>query len=182
MAIISLPRLLLIAGTGRNSGKTTFACKIIEKFSKVHPIVAIKISSHFHPNVESGPIIINGADLYIAEETDVSKTKDSSLMLAAGAKRSFFVMASDNQVGRVIQTIVSLIERTDYIICESGGLRNYIIPGLFFMMNNINNAKPKAISEAYKELCDKSITFNGNSIDFNIHSVEISNNSWHLKE
>jgi len=43
------PNILLVSGNGRNSGKTTLACKIIERFSKDHEITGLKISPHFHP-------------------------------------------------------------------------------------------------------------------------------------
>ncbi|MBK8884338.1 MAG: hypothetical protein IPN67_18855 [Bacteroidales bacterium] len=45
--MITIPNLLLIAGTGTKSGKTTMACKIIRQFSELK-ITAIKITPHFH--------------------------------------------------------------------------------------------------------------------------------------
>jgi len=38
--------LLLIAGTGNKSGKTTLACKVIEQHRE-HGIIGIKITPHF---------------------------------------------------------------------------------------------------------------------------------------
>ena len=42
-----IPNMLLIAGTGTKSGKTTFACRVIEQL-KDTGIIAIKITPHFH--------------------------------------------------------------------------------------------------------------------------------------
>jgi molybdopterin-guanine dinucleotide biosynthesis protein len=182
MEVISLPNILLIAGTGRNSGKTTFACEIIKKFSPLYPIVAVKVSSHFHRNAESGIVIQNQENLHIAEETNASTSKDSSLMLAAGAKKTYFIMASDNMLGEALHTILSLVEKTDFIVCESGGLRNWVVPGLFFMMHGANNKNPKPGSEAFKEFCDRWVTLDSNGLDFNINSIHISDNRWILKE
>ncbi len=45
----SMPNILLIAGTGRNVGKTLLACEIIQQLSKTMAVTAIKTSSHEHP-------------------------------------------------------------------------------------------------------------------------------------
>jgi len=42
-----IPNLLLIAGTGNKSGKTTLACRVIEQFRQ-SGISAVKITPHFH--------------------------------------------------------------------------------------------------------------------------------------
>ena len=39
MGTETIPQLMIIAGTGRNSGKTTLACQIIGKFSAIQSIV-----------------------------------------------------------------------------------------------------------------------------------------------
>ncbi len=93
MGILKLPQLLLIAGNGRDSGKTTLACLIIQKFSPEHQIIALKISPHKHRIAAGGKVICDTENLYIAEETNAGTGKDSSRMLQAGASRSFFICA-----------------------------------------------------------------------------------------
>ena len=39
--------ILLIAGSGQNVGKTTFACQLIQNVQNQKPI-AVKITPHFH--------------------------------------------------------------------------------------------------------------------------------------
>ena len=46
-SMVTIPNLLLIAGTGTKSGKTSMACRIIEQFPELK-ITAIKITPHFH--------------------------------------------------------------------------------------------------------------------------------------
>ena len=46
---IQIPHLLLIAGNGRNVGKTTLACKIIAQFARETEVIGLKITPHFHP-------------------------------------------------------------------------------------------------------------------------------------
>ena len=45
--MVTIKNLLLFAGTGTKSGKTTMACRIIAKFPELK-ITAIKITPHFH--------------------------------------------------------------------------------------------------------------------------------------
>jgi len=175
-----LPNILLIAGTGRDSGKTTFACNIIRKFYRDLPIVAVKISAHFHEDIHVGNLIYSDEHLFVGEETDTSKEKDSSRMLAAGARKSFFIMAFDEQVLEAIQIVQSIIPPKNFIICESGGLRNYITPGLFFMLNRSDNPTPKPECVPYKNLCDRWITFDGHDFDFTVDNIEIRDNKWNL--
>ncbi len=45
--IMIVPNLLIIAGTGNKSGKTSMACRIIEQLKHLE-IVSVKITPHFH--------------------------------------------------------------------------------------------------------------------------------------
>jgi len=182
MELIVIPQLLLIAGTGRNTGKTTFACQILRKFSPVKTIYSIKITPHFHRNIQSGKVILQTTNLYIAEETDSSTTKDSSLMLDSGAQKSFFVMATDQNLMEAFQKISQMIPSDSFIVCESGGLRHHVVPGLFFMMNKTELEKIKPDAEKMKLLADRIVTFDGEKIDFDIHSIEINDNRWKIKK
>ena len=181
MEKILMPQLLLIAGTGRNTGKTTLACKIIQKFSPDESIIALKITPHFHRNIQSGKIIINENNLYIAQETDSTTGKDSSLMLKAGAKQSYFAMATDEHLDEVIQNIFSMIPSDALLVCESGGLREWVVPGIFLMMNRKDIEILKPGTERLKMLADRLITFDGEKIDFDFDALEITDNQWKLK-
>jgi hypothetical protein len=182
MNTLSMPGLILIAGTGRNVGKTTLACCIINEFSAIHPITAVKISSHYHKAVACGNIIIQREDLYVAEETDNSKTKDSSRFLKAGAQKSYFVMAADERQLEAIEIIRKLNNTNDFYVCESGGLRNWVKPGVFLIVHRTGTSVEKPGIGQLKDLCDRWITFDGNQFDFSTGRLEISHNAWHLKE
>lgn len=181
MKAIKLPQLLLIAGTGRDTGKTTLVCNIIRRFSPLQPLIAVKITPHFHKNIESGKVLIDTENLYIAEETDSSTGKDSSLMLKAGATHSYFVMTKDENLKEAFIKIRELIPANSLIVCESGGLRNHINPGLFFMMHRKKPEATKSSAEKLILLADRVITFDGEKIDFDPHTIEIVDNQWSLK-
>ena len=177
---IRLPQLLLIAGTGRNTGKTTLACTIIRNISRYQPVVAIKITPHFHANSNLDKMIINRNGLVIAEEKQANTEKDSSRMMRAGAETVFFVMANDEQLAEAIRIILDQNTKNLPIVCESGGLRHHIEPGLFLMMNRSDQTEYKPETIVLKAVADHWITFNGSEIDFNPETITYSANKWQI--
>jgi hypothetical protein len=180
METLPMPRILLIAGTGRNSGKTTMACAIIKKFSKQNLIIAIKISPHFHKIVSGTNVVFSNNQIYIEEEVDTTTGKDSSLMLAAGAQKSFFVMANDNYLDLALKKILSLNPENVCYVCESGGLRKYVLPGLFIILNRESIISNKNGIESLIPLADIFISAKEDNLDKIIDSIELDNYSWKL--
>jgi hypothetical protein len=182
MKTIVLPQMLIISGTERKSGKTTLVCNIIRKFSPHKSIIAFKITPHFHKNIKSGKVLIDNERLYIAEETDSSTGKDSSLMLKAGAQQSYFVMVTDDHLDEAFREIMAVISSDKLLICESGGLRHHVIPGLFFMMKKAGTVSLKPGAEQLMPFADQVITYDGKTIHFDINRIEIADNQWTLKQ
>ncbi len=127
--------MLLVAGTNRNVGKTTFACRLIKHISKKQNVVAIKITPHIHKLCNTCKIIYTSKGLIVSEETCKKTTKDSSKMLAAGAQKVFYVQANDNYLNKAIEILTPLIPDNYAVICESAALRNIVKPGLFVLMS-----------------------------------------------
>jgi hypothetical protein len=137
--------LLLIAGTGTKSGKTSMACRIIESFPDLK-IAAIKISPHIHA-VTEGLVVISEREGYsIYEETNRDSSKDTSRMLNAGADKVFFAKLRDDHLPEVFNEILKLIPKEAPIICESPALRNYAEPGVFIIMTSTTINKHKNIN------------------------------------
>jgi len=165
--MIHWPNMLLVAGTGRNVGKTTFVCNVINNVSKDQPIIAIKITPHLHELCRSCKIMFHSSDLIIAEETSLTSHKDSSKMLAAGAQIVYYIQGSDNQMEQVINLLTPLISNTTAIICESAALRNYLIPGQFVLINSSKGDKSNKNMDKLL-IADKSIIdYNYKISDFN---------------
>lgn len=142
---MTVPNLLLIAGTGNKSGKTTLACKVIEQFREPG-IIGIKITPHFHETT-SGLVILSEKPGYsIYEETNPELLKDSSRMLKAGASKVFFAKVTDEDLLTVFKEILKHVPPCLPIVCESPALRYYIYPGLFIIMKSETPNK-KNISE-----------------------------------
>ena len=139
---MKLDNLLLVAGSGRNSGKTTFVCKIIEQFRYLG-ITSIKISPHFH-NPSDGLIPITGKSGYIIyEETNRRTLKDSSRMLKSGAEKVYYIQTHEEYLNEAFSDVYMKIEPGKPVICESPGLIHYFEPGIFIIMisSAISNLK-----------------------------------------
>ena len=141
-----VPNLLLIAGTGTKSGKTTMACRVIEQFGGLN-ITAIKITPHIHEMTPGLKTIYEEKGFAIYEETNPDSTKDTSRMLHSGASKVYFAKVFDEQLLFVFNKIKDLIPEGSPIICESPALRNFIEPGVFIIMSSKTTRTRKDISQ-----------------------------------
>ncbi len=144
-----LSNLLIIAGTGTKSGKTSMACKIIRQFPELK-ITAVKITPHFH---ETTPGLLpltekNGYAIY--EETDREGFKDTSRMLCAGAQKVYFAKVWDAALPEAFREIMDRIDPGTPVICESPALRYFVQPGAFIIMTSDEIVKHKDISNLQK--------------------------------
>lgn len=143
--MVIIQNLLLIAGTGTRSGKTTMACRIIHDLKELK-IVAIKITPHFHETTPGLASIERGGGYEVYEETDTGSSKDTSRMLKAGAHRVYFAKVLEDQLLKVFEKITGLIPAGTPVICESPALRNFVVPGVFIIMTSNTINKEKNIS------------------------------------
>ncbi len=173
-----MPQLLLVAGTGRNSGKTTLVCDVIRNISQRQKVTAIKITPHFHEKNSAGAIIAEEEGLFITEEKQKESGKDSSLMLGAGAESVYFAMAAEEKVLQAFQIIANQIPANQAVVCESGGLRHFLEPGLFLMMNRSDRTEFKPDTLTLKPLAHQWITFDGASLDFDPGTITYTANKW----
>jgi len=141
--------LLLIAGTGTKSGKTTIACRIIEQFSNLE-ITAIKISPHFHDTTPGLKTVYEEKGISIYEESDTESTKDTSRMLHSGASKVYFAKVLDDRLLFVFNKIRELIPEGTPIICESPALRNFVEPGVFIIISSETTSTRKNINHLLK--------------------------------
>lgn len=137
--------ILIVSGSGRNSGKTTFICRLINHYSLKHKIVAIKISPHFHDEISENPVIVKSSGFIIEKEINPDKSKDSSRMLKAGASEVYYIQTNDEYIKEAVDYILNLTGKKVPVVCESGGLAIYIKPGLHVFMKNENYESKGAV-------------------------------------
>jgi hypothetical protein len=148
-----VPNLLLIAGTGTKSGKTSMACRLIEQF-RDSDITAIKISPHFHETTPGLKTVYEEEGISIYMETYTESTKDTSRMLNSGAANVYFAKVLDNRLLFVFNKIMELVPPGTPVICESPALRNFVEPGVFIIISSDTTRTRKDIShlQAYPHL------------------------------
>jgi len=172
---INILNLLLIAGNGRNVGKTTLACKIIQHLSQKEKVLGLKISPHFH-SFNEADVVIQSKHFIIINEKLIN-SKDSSLMLQSGAKLVYYVMVKPEYFKEAIEQLIRILPN-DPIICESGGLHEQVSPGLFLMVKR----KGEEIVKTHLLQYSPTIVNNdGKNFDFDIRKIEFKNNKFSLK-
>ena len=144
-----LKELLIVAGGGRNVGKTEFACRLIEQFSTQTEIYGLKVSA-IHPD----EAIYHGDHstqqfANLSEETRYDKEKDTSRMLRSGAKKVFYLQGDDEQIRTGFWEFQRMIPAAAPVICESSSLWKYVRPGLLVLVKAAHvEIKPRALEIA----------------------------------
>lgn len=128
------PNILIVAGTGRNIGKTVSACRIIGQLAKNHEPVGVKISPHFHKLEENEKYLHQSEKFVIIEEKNISR-KDSSRMLQSGAKKVFYVQCKPGHLAGAMDHLLPLLNSKSPVIVESGGLYGILEPGLLVFIS-----------------------------------------------
>lgn len=171
----------MIAGTGRNVGKTLLACKLIGQFSHLD-VVGIKVSPHFHQQAEGQKILVQSPDFMIIEETSASTLKDSSRMLQAGASKVYYIQTHDRIIGEPFGLILSMLPENQPVICESGALLMFAKPALFFLVYEKGGVQTKPGLERIDYEPNQKIAYDGEGFDFDFHKIGFENNAWLLKK
>lgn len=160
--------ILLISGLGRDTGKTLLATKVIEKFAHLS-VTAIKVSPHFHSSQEQELILGIPKFFEVYEETNPSGHKDSSRMLNAGAKKSFYIQCTDKTLERVLNIMIMHLDRNMPIVCESGALSKYLVPGIHVLMSPIHR---DAIGKKPTIYSDKKLPSGTPNVTLNLSNYE----------
>jgi hypothetical protein len=140
-----IKNLLLIAGEGTKSGKTSMACRVIRQFQELK-ITAVKITPHFHETTPGLLLVTEKSGFAVYEETAMDGLKDTSRMLSAGADKVYFAKVRDEGLREAFGEIMKLVDPGTPIICESPALRNFAEPGVFIIMASDSTNKLKDIS------------------------------------
>lgn len=177
--MLKIPKMIMVGGNSRNSGKTSVACSIINKLSAGHEVIGLKVTSirpgenethgNHHEDSNSG--------FTIFEERDCHSEKDTSKMLRAGATHVYFIRVEDTFAEQAILHFFSSYINNEFIVCESRSLRNIIEPGLFLMM--VRNPVSGRLKEVVDYLEKADYIFDYNSQQSEIEQFE---NNLHFSE
>jgi len=186
--MIKLENMLLIGSTGRNVGKTELACKLIKKFSKTCDIVGVKVTTIHDPSGKcprggQGCGVCSSLEgkFYITEETDTLSNKDTARLLAAGAKKVFWLRILREHLADGIAELSKILPSKAAIICESNSIRKVVIPGLFLMTTTKDAKDVKESARQTEKHIDAIVVSDGEDFDFDIERITFENNKWILK-
>lgn len=172
---IHTERILLLSGNGQNVGKTTFACQLIQHLKKLNQkVFALKVSPHFHDD-QPPHTVYRDENFILSLEKKNDTGKDSSRYLDAGADESFFLQVHDENLEEAIKYTFSFIPNDVFLIAESGGMRNFINPALFFFLKKKGDQKLKDKAQKWPELADQIIQFDDSGFDFDVEKIKIEN-------
>lgn len=170
-----MPNLILIAGNGRNVGKTHLACQIINQLAKKHIVTGLKISPHFH-EINEENILVKNEKFVIAEEKQFT-SKDSSRMIHAGAEKVYFVMVKQENLSDAIDELIKILPQK-CIVAESGGLHEFVTPGMFLFVKRTGDEIVKSHLLDYSPFI---VNNDGNNFDFNIQRIGFEKNIFSIK-
>lgn len=153
--------MILIGSTARNSGKTTLAVSIIEKYKSVVPVYGIKVTTiaekHgkcIHGGEGCGVCTNFEDDFDITEEFNNTNNKDTSVLLAGGAEKVYWLKTLASYIDEGIAAVIKKIPAQALIICESNSLRKVVEPGVFVMVKNTEDNQIKTSAAEVMDQAD----------------------------
>ena len=181
------PRMLLIGAAGRDAGKTYFATSLLRQFTSANDIVAVKVTPIEkvtdrcpHGRDDCNVCATLKGNFEIAEETDPEPDKDTCKMLAAGAKRVFWLRSLKSHLKAGAAAMLEATGSSAVLICESNSLRTVVEPGLFVMLKNRSATEPKPSSRAVLRHIDRIVLFDGAGFDIDFDDFSVTPKGWTL--
>ena len=179
----------MIGSAGANVGKTELACALIKKFSGNTNITGIKVTTIKAkdgqcPRGGDGCGVCSSldGDFHITEETEGNPKKDTARLLAAGAKRVFWLRVMKKSLKEGLTALLDIIGPEAISICESNSLRQVVEPSLFFMVKARNSKTWKSSARDVKKYADKIVTTNPDGFDFDLNRIKLTSGKWTLQE
>lgn len=182
------PRMLLTGSAGRNSGKTVFACDVLRRFASEEDIVAAKVTTIQErggacPRGGDGCGVCSSleTDYCITEETAKDGPKDTQRLLAAGAKRVYWLRVLKEHLEQGARALLETIGDDHLTICESNSLRAVVEPGLFLLFRRRQSNEFKASAKAVRRWADRVVVFDGNRFDVDPGAICLVDGHWMMR-
>lgn len=183
------PNLLIIGSTGRNSGKTELSVRITGRFSKTNEVYGVKVTTI---DLKRGPCPRGGEGCgvcddhpggwVISEETERGKAKDTSRLLAAGARRVFWIKTEENCIESAFEDVYRRIPPGAPIVCESNRLRRDVCPGLFLMVSPEGRSPEKPSALEVISFTDVLVRNDGRVFSPDLEALTFAGGAWRYRE
>ncbi|NIP22763.1 MAG: NTP transferase domain-containing protein [Phycisphaerae bacterium] len=186
---IKLDGMLMIGSAGANVGKTELACALIKKFGKTTDITGIKVTTIRAKDGECprggegcGVCSSLDGDFDIMEETDSNSQKDTARLLAAGAKRVYWLRVMKKSLEQGLTCLLDIIGPEAVSICESNSLRQVVEPGLFLMVKGRDSKTWKSSARNVKKYADRIVVTGPRGFDSDLDRIKLISGKWKLQE
>ncbi|MFZ4397778.1 MAG: NTP transferase domain-containing protein [Kiritimatiellia bacterium] len=183
--MIHIPSMVLIGATGRNVGKTEFACGLIHRLAAQQAVFAAKVTAIREqggtcPRGGDGCGVCGSlqGDFEITAEHNTLSGKDTSRMLQAGAKKVLWLRVRHAQMEPGMRALLAMLPPDVPIICESNSLREVLAPGQFVV---VRDSRTPAIKESCRRvipLASRLITFDGSGWDLQPDELNFAQGHW----
>jgi len=180
--------MLMIGSTGRNVGKTTFACEVIRRHAKKHQVIGIKITtiqtrdgSCPHGGQGCGVCGTLKTGFSITREQLSGNEKDTTRLLLAGAEKVFWLRVMRGHMEEGLRSLLAEIPGNAMVVCESNSARTVIEPGVFLMIQETGSTDIKPSCDAVLKYADRRVMSLGNGWDFQPDRLAVAGNRWVIR-
>jgi len=184
------PGLLLLGAAGRNAGKTTLACRVLQRLSARLEVTGVKIttvregSARECPRGGEGCGVCRSFDgpFLLTEERDGPPEKDTVRMLRAGARRVLWLRVHRRALRAGLQALLETLGPGTPVVAESNTARAVLDPDLFLMLRRSGAPEFKASARAVRDYADRTVLFDGTGHDLDPRAIELVDGRWRLDE
>ncbi len=186
---IQYSNMLMLGSTGRNVGKTEFACRLINRYRHRERVIGLKIttidnSNRPCPRGNEGCGVCNSfrGKYQLTEETGGPAGKDTVRMLAAGAHKVYWLKVREPHLKEGVRALSRYLDDTACIVCESNSCRKVLDPGMFIVMRQEGSSLVKKTCREVMDEADKILSFSGSGWNCGTDRFVFSDEKWHFTE
>lgn len=187
-ARLSRPELLIVGATGRNRGKTELACRIVARHAGRAPIAALKVTTVAHDEggctrggEGCGACAALGESWCVMRELDATSDKDTSRLLASGARASYWLRVREGDLAAGARGVLAHVPAGWVSVCESNSLARVVEPGLFLQVHAAGERAVKPSAQAVASLVDRVVVSDGESFDLDLERISLCDGAWALR-
>jgi len=130
-------KLVVVGGQARKVGKTSVIAGLIQGL-KMLAWTAVKVSYHNREadahDAPSADELPSHLDFLLSEERDAQGHGDTSLYLAAGARRALWLRARGDSLSQALPSLLKALQGEEHVIVESNSLLGFLKPAVFLMV------------------------------------------------
>lgn len=183
-----MKNMLVIGATGRNAGKTEFACRVIGRYASTNTVIGVKITTikdceDTCPRGGDGCGVCGAmSDKYvITREALAENDKDTTRMLRAGAAEVYWLRVRRGCLQEGVGRLLEQIPADAQVVCESNSVRQVLTPGLFLIIQEKDCTDIKESCQSVMSLADRIVSFDGKGWDLDPDDVGYLAGRWVLR-